>query len=134
MDETSNAHARERYRAPSPILVGVSTPGQAGPRSAGRPLPSRDGPIPALFCAAGAVLCVVGALAWLAVLSGAGGITWPVRVLAGLALVAGGFVVLVGIGLLRARGAVRAAADGSACADCDGACALRAHLCNTDPA
>lgn len=110
MDETSNAHDRERYPASSPILVDVSGSGDARGRSDAYPLPSLDGPIPALFVAAGAALTVVGALAWVAVLAGAGGITWTIRVLAGLALVVGAFVVLVGIGLFRARWAVRVAA------------------------
>jgi hypothetical protein len=126
MDETSNAHDRERYPAPSPILVGVSTSGDVGRRADVRPLPSLTGPIPALFCVAGGVLCVVGALPWIAALAGADGLTWPVLVLAALALVVGVFTVLVGIGLFRARRALHAA-EGEARLDAELTAAAEAH-------
>lgn len=138
MDETSDAHDWGRYPAPSSILVGVSAPEAAGVPAPGRALPALAGPIPTRFCAAGTGLIVVGGLPWLAVLLGARGITWPIRVLAAVALVVGVFVVLVGIGLLRARHALRAAharAEGegcdargpdTACAGCDSACPLDA--------
>jgi hypothetical protein len=131
-------------------MVGVSAAGDVGSRTDARPLPSLTGPIPALFCLAGAVLSAVGALAWIAVLAGADGIAWPIRVLAALALAVGGFTFLVGIGLFRARHAgqaagaqalldaqLTAAADAhagsaghdpcvadTACAGCDATCAL----------
>ncbi len=134
-------------------MVDVSAPGDVGKRADVRPLPSLNGPIPALFCLAGAVLSAVGALAWIAVLAGADGIGWPVRVLAALALAVGVFTVLVGIGLFRARHAISAAAaearldaqltaaaethagasaehdacaPDTACAGCDATCALNA--------
>ena len=131
----------------------MSAAGDVGQSADVRALPSLAGPIPALFCAAGAVVSAVGALPWIAVLAGADGITWPIRVLATLALVVGGFTVLVGIGLFRARNAMRAAdaetlldaelsaaadahaatsaghaacAPDTACAGCDASCALNA--------
>ena len=135
-------------------MVDVSAPGGVGDRTDVRPLPSLNGPIPALFCLAGGVLSAVGALAWIAVLAGADGIAWSVRVLAALALAAGVFTVLVGIGLFRARHAISAAeaearldaqltaaataaqtgstaapvacAPDTACVGCDATCALNA--------
>jgi hypothetical protein len=134
-------------------MVDVSAPGDVGNSAGVRPLPSLTGPIPVLFCSAGAVLSAVGALPWIAVLAGADGIAWPVLVLAVLALAVGGFTVLVGIGLFRARDAMRAAdaearldaalttaadvhagspaghdacAPDTACASCDATCALNA--------
>jgi hypothetical protein len=89
-------------------MVGVSAPGDVGNSTVTRPLPSLTGPIPTLFCAAGAVLSAVGALPWIAVLAGADGVPWPVLVLAVIALSVGGFTVLIGIGLFRARNAIRA--------------------------
>jgi hypothetical protein len=107
-------------------MVGVSTSGDVGRRTDVRPLPSLAGPIPALFCGAGGVLCVVGALPWIAVLAGADGLTWPVRVLAALALMVGVFTVLVGIGLFRARHALHAA-EGEARLDAELTAAADAH-------
>ena len=73
-----------------------------------RALPSLEGPIPALFCAAGAAVLTIGALPWVAVLAGSQGIGWVLRALAVVAVLGGIFVLLVGIGLVRARTALRA--------------------------
>lgn len=118
-------------------------------------LPSLDGPIPALFCAAGVVLAAVGALPWIAVLSAHGAAAgWPIRALGVLGFAVGVFVMLVGVGLFRARNGLRAAAaeaqldsvlvaaaaaaagpgsdphdpcaPDTACASCDATCALSA--------
>ncbi len=131
----------------------MSASGALGDRPDVRALPTLTGPIPALFCSAGAVLSAVGALAWIAVLTGADGVAWPILVLATLALAVGVFTVLVGIGLFRARHAILAAesearldaqlaaaadehartqaghdacATDTACAGCDATCALNA--------
>ena len=75
-------------------------------------LPSLDGPIPALFCAAGLALAVVGAVPWIAALAASGStVGWPIRILGVAAILVGVFVMLVGVGLFRARNALRAAAD-----------------------
>jgi hypothetical protein len=123
-------------------MVGVTGTADAADRPTAPELPSLDGPIPALFCAAGIALTVVGAVPWIAVTSGADGVQWPIRLLAVVALLVGVFVVLVGIGLFRARSTLRTAVAGSspdghgadlpaavcadhvACAGCDASCAL----------
>ena len=92
------------------------------------PLPSLDGPIPALFCAAGVALAVVGALPWIALVTGHGGSTgWAIRIIGVLAFAIGVFVALVGIGLFRARSGLRAAA---AEAELDGALVAAAAAAN----
>jgi hypothetical protein len=148
MDETSYAHGPDVTRdAVAPIADNgpVSSP---RPRTNGA-LPSLDGPIPALFCAAGVLLAVVGGLPWMAALAGpAGAASWPLRTVGVLAFAVGVFVVLVGVGLFRARNGIRAAAaeaaldatlvtasteqasnpcaPDTACASCDATCALSA--------
>ena len=94
-----------------------------------------------MFCASGAAVAVMGALPWVAALAGGPhDIGWPLRTLAAVAFLAGLFVLLIGIGLLRARAGVRRSAgearlDAELVAAAAAAAATAAHEpCAQDPA
>jgi hypothetical protein len=149
MDETSYAHDRE-VTCDAVCLItdtGQVSSARDQPNAA---LPSLDGPIPALFCAAGVLLAVIGGLPWISALTSSGqSFGWSVRILGLLAFVVGIFIALVGVGLFRARSGLRAAsaeaeldstlvaaaaaadthdacATDTSCASCDATCALSA--------
>jgi hypothetical protein len=110
MDEPSYAHGRDVTRDAVRAITDTGRVSSPNHRT-NAALPSLDGPMPALFCAAGVALAVVGALPWAAALAGDGEAAgWPIRILGVLAFAVGVFVALVGIGLFRARDGLRAAA------------------------